>query len=330
MYVSTSLYAKVLDLFSSEYKLDRPGLETIPIPNAEPPPIRLLIQYTPPIMDDNTTISSSASLTIHLTSSSHASDSQEELDYELCRHSGRSSSNIAISSQSNPKDKKNKMKKKTIYFAYGSNLWQHQMHQRCPSSKFLGIVRLKGFKWIIYQRGFANIVEVDSHKEEEGTEKEEEKEEGDYRNQVWGMMYSLEEEDEKLLDEREGVPVAYRKEWIECEFWTVPEAAAAAASASSSREEEEEEVVKKVVDEEKKKRKPADITKRPGKEKMLVYINREMTDEGEIRKEYISRMNCGIKDAVKEGLPREYVEQVLRRWIPADGEEEEKKRVGGN
>lgn len=195
-------------------------------------------------------------------------------------------------------------------------------------------MRLKGFKWIIYQRGFANIVEVDSHKEGDD-EKEEKGEEGDYRNEVWGMMYSLEEEDEKLLDEREGVPVAYRKEWIECEFWTVPEAAA--ASASSSREEEEEEEVGKnedgsTLDEEKKKRKPADITKRPGKEKMLVYINREMTDEGEIRKEYISRMNCGIKDAVKEGLPREYVEQVLRRWIPADGEEEEeeKKRVGGN
>lgn len=167
---------------------------------------------------------------------------------------------------------------------------------------------------------------------------EKEKGEGDYRNQVWGMMYSLEENDEKLLDEREGVPVAYRKEWIECEFWTVPEAAAASASSSREEEEEEEEVGKNeedtsTLDERKTKKKPADITKRPGKEKMLVYINREMTDEGEIRKEYISRMNCGIKDAVKEGLPREYVEQVLRRWIPADeeeGEEEEKKRVGGN
>lgn len=192
-------------------------------------------------------------------------------------------------------------------------------------------MRLKGFQWIIYQRGFANIVEVDSH-EEVDDEKEEKGKEGDYRNEVWGMMYSLEENDEKLLDEREGVPVAYRKEWIECEFWTVPEAAAASASSSREEEEEEEEDVKKVVYEEKKKRKPADITKRPGKEKMLVYINREMTDEGEIRKEYISRMNCGIKDAVKEGLPRKYVEQVLRRWIPADGEEEEeeKKRVGGD
>lgn len=201
------------------------------------------------------------------------------------------------------------------------------MHQRCPSSKFLGIVRLKGFRWIIYQRGFANIVEVDSYKEDD-----EKEEKGDYRNQVWGMMYSLEEEDEKLLDEREGVPVAYRKEWIECEFWTVPEAAASSSSSASSRGGEEE-VGKNEEDtttaEKKKKRKPADITKRPGKEKMLVYINREMTDEGEIRTEYISRMNCGIKDAVKEGLPREYVEQVLRRWIPADGEEE-KKRVGGN
>lgn len=187
-------------------------------------------------------------------------------------------------------------------------------------------MRLKGFQWIIYQRGFANIVEVDGHKEVD----DEKEEKGDYRNQVWGMMYSLEENDEKLLDEREGVPVAYRKEWIECEFWTVPEAAA----SSSSREEDvtqEKEGEDDTTAEKKTKRKPADITKRPGKEKMLVYINREMTDEGEIRKEYIFRMNCGIKDAVKEGLPREYVEQVLRRWIPADGgEEEEKKKVGGD
>lgn len=195
-------------------------------------------------------------------------------------------------------------------------------------------MRLKGFRWIIYQRGFANIVEVDSH-EEGDDEKEEKGKEGDYRNQVWGMMYSLEENDEKLLDEREGVPVAYRKEWMECEFWTVPEAAASSSSSSALSRGGEEEVGKNedgsTLDEERTKRKPADITKRPGKEKMLVYINREMTDEGEIRKEYISRMNCGIKDAVKEGLPTEYVEQVLRRWIPADGgEEEEKKRVGGN
>lgn len=174
-------------------------------------------------------------------------------------------------------------------------------------------------------------MEVDSHKEEGDDEKEEK---GDYRNEVWGMMYSLEENDEKLLDEREGVPVAYRKEWIECEFWTVPEAAASSSSREEGVTQEKEGEEDTTTAEKKKKRKPADITKRPGKEKMLVYINREMTDEGEIRKEYISRMNCGIKDAVKEGLPREYVEQVLRRWIPADGEEgeeeEEKKRVGGN
>lgn len=192
---------------------------------------------------------------------------------------------------------------------------------------------MKGFEWMIYQRGFANIVEVDGHEEGGDDEKEEKGKEGDYRNQVWGMMYSLEENDEKLLDEREGVPVAYRKEWIECEFWTVPEAAASSSSREEGVTQEKEGEEDTTTAEKKKKRKPADITKRPGKEKMLVYINREMTDEGEIRKEYISRMNCGIKDAVKEGLPREYVEQVLRRWIPADGEEgeeEEKKSVGGN
>jgi len=31
------------------------------------------------------------------------------------------------------------MSSKTIYFAYGSNLWLDQMERRCPESKFIGI-----------------------------------------------------------------------------------------------------------------------------------------------------------------------------------------------
>lgn len=49
---------------------------------------------------------------------------------------------------------------------------------------------------------------------------------------------------------------------------------------------------------------------------MLVYINRKMTVPDKPKKEYIYRMNMGIKDAVKEGMPKAYVDKVMRRFIP--------------
>ena len=56
----------------------------------------------------------------------------------------------------------------------------------------------------------------------------------------------------------------------------------------------------------------------------MVYINRHRTSEGVSKEEYVYRMNCGIKDAVKEGVPKEYIEQVLRKWIPEDEDEDAK------
>ncbi|GIZ43912.1 hypothetical protein CKM354_000712400 [Cercospora kikuchii] len=187
---------------------------------------------------------------------------------------------------------------RTIYFGYGSNLWLHQMRQRCPTSKYLGIARLKGYKWIIYDRGYANIIELsEEEKQHDSNDKH------DYLKEVWGLVYSLEHEDERRLDVNEGVAHgAYSKEWIECEFWT-------ASSERTVRENTAHSF--SYVDEGK-----PDTSKKPGKTEMLVYINRENAREGKIKEEYVYRMNKGIRDALKEGVPRQYVEQVLREWIP--------------
>ncbi|KIM39271.1 hypothetical protein M413DRAFT_447212 [Hebeloma cylindrosporum] len=50
------------------------------------------------------------------------------------------------------------MSSKTVYFAYGSNLWLDQMGRRCPESKFIGIASLNDWKWIINIRGCATII----------------------------------------------------------------------------------------------------------------------------------------------------------------------------
>ena len=75
------------------------------------------------------------------------------------------------------------------------------MSLRCPSSEFLGIGRLKGYHWIINDRGYANIVETKQSDDE-----------------VYGLIYSLSHSDEVALDRNEGVPIAYTKETISVQF----------------------------------------------------------------------------------------------------------------
>ncbi|CAN9080669.1 unnamed protein product [Alternaria alternata] len=181
----------------------------------------------------------------------------------------------------------------TIYFGYGSNLWLHQMTTRCPTSTYLGVARLPNYQWIINDRGYANVVEVaDSNSTSMSP----------YDDVVFGLVYSLEAEDEKRLDKNEGVPVAYTKEMLECEFWP------------SDTEHK------------------VDTSKDPEKkEGMLVYIDRNRVQPDKPREEYIYRMNQGITDAVKLGVPEEYVRDVMRKYIPAqeddDGKEGEREKM---
>ncbi|CAN9102868.1 unnamed protein product [Alternaria sp. RS040] len=181
----------------------------------------------------------------------------------------------------------------TIYFGYGSNLWLHQMTTRCPTSTYLGVARLPNYQWIINDRGYANVVEVtDSNSTSMSP----------YDDVVFGLVYSLEAEDEKRLDKNEGVPVAYTKEMLQCEFWP------------SDTEHK------------------VDTSKDPEKkEGMLVYIDRNRVQPDKPREEYIYRMNQGITDAVKLGVPEDYVRDVMREYIPAqeddDGKEGERERM---
>jgi len=88
----------------------------------------------------------------------------------------------------------------TLYFAYGSNLWLHQMGKRCPESRFVGIARLDDWKFIINQRGYATIVQSKN----------------DY---VWAIAYNLTADDEATLDINERVPFSYVKKYLQVTLW---------------------------------------------------------------------------------------------------------------
>ena len=165
----------------------------------------------------------------------------------------------------------------TYYFGYGSNLWLRQMSLRCPSSTYVGIARLSSYRWMINNRGYANIVETNSTSDV-----------------VYGLVYRLTQKDEDRLDVNEGVPIAYTKEMIPIDFW--PLDAGEKVDFSSSGETKD----------------------------LLVYIDRERVKDDKPKTEYIHRINMGVADAVKIGMPQDYVDDVIRKFIPAKGDEKAK------
>ncbi|KAF1361036.1 hypothetical protein EJ07DRAFT_164638 [Lizonia empirigonia] len=160
----------------------------------------------------------------------------------------------------------------TIYFGYGSNLWQHQMAVRCPTSSYLGVARLAHHTWLINSRGTPTWCRAARRRAATRTPR---------------------------LDRNEGVPVAYTKEMIACEFWpsTGGDRVDTGAPPFETRE-------------------------------MLVYIDRNRTTPDKPREEYVYRMNQGIKDAVRMGVPEKYVANVMREYIP-EGDNENDGKAGG-
>lgn len=180
----------------------------------------------------------------------------------------------------------------TFYFSYGSNMWLDQMAHRCPNSKYLGIANVPGYRWIINARGSANIVQVSNTH----TANPSESQQPSLSDPVWGLVYYLAPSDEAYLDTREHVPDHFTKEMLPTQFW--PSKYICEAPFSSATEDK------------------IDVAKAPETVDMLVYVNRLRTTEDLPRDEYVLRMNKGISDALKVGVSEEYVDKVVRKFIP--------------
>ncbi|USP74680.1 uncharacterized protein yc1106_01954 [Curvularia clavata] len=197
--------------------------------------------------------------------------------------------------------------KPTLYFGYGSNLWLHQMSTRCPESQYLGIARLNGYKWLINERGYANVVEDTSSTSTSASASE--------AAYVYGLVYSLSPTDEARLDKNEGVPIAYTKEYLPCDFWSVDSASASASPSPSPSSTITTTTYPPKID----PSLPPSQTSKP----LLVYIDRQRVSPSTPRHEYVYRMNRGIEDALACGVPEEYVRDVMRVYIPSDDDDED-------
>jgi gamma-glutamylcyclotransferase len=185
----------------------------------------------------------------------------------------------------------------TIYFAYGSNLWLHQMRTRCPTSTYLGVALLKNYTWIINSRGYANVIEQTKKSQPSSSDTTTST---TSQSSVYGLVFSLAPSDESQLDKNEGVPIAYTKEHLACDFWKAKDSSSGLDTSKP----------------------PTETGKR-----MLVYIDRKRVAEDTPKDEYVYRLNRGIDDALKMGVPKSYVDGVMRKFIPGEGEDGKGKRM---
>ncbi|KAJ7685424.1 Butirosin biosynthesis, BtrG-like protein [Mycena polygramma] len=103
---------------------------------------------------------------------------------------------------------------------------------------------------------------------------------GSVGDEVWAFVYELSPTDEELLDGYEGVPTSYVKQTIWVEYFG----------------------------------KTGHGEVRHGKRMVnaLVYVDVERIKDGPPKREYIQRMNSAIADALKEGVPKGYIDKYLR------------------
>lgn len=80
-----------------------------------------------------------------------------------------------------------------LYFGFASNLSPRTLQQRCPGSLYVGLAVLKGWRFIISEVGFGNIVP------------------GSEDDEVWGTLHFLTHQSEAALDQSEEVPSWHQK-----------------------------------------------------------------------------------------------------------------------
>lgn len=228
--------------------------------------------------------------------------------------------------QSNPR---------TLYFAYGSNLSHTQMRKRCSSdpeisAKPVGIARLDNWRWIICERGYANVIPpyVNSADGTDGnTESHQDQMDEDNKDVIWGVLYDMTPEDLRTLDMYEGIDRS------------APKASPDHPVDSATRPYEQGAgsynkwnvlvTVTKWLDEDHRKKYDGfhnTITSAGGpvgfvggdhaQQRVLVYVDEYRTEEGKPKGEYITRMNRGIRESVELGIPKDWIEKVMRKSIP--------------
>lgn len=196
------------------------------------------------------------------------------------------------------------------------------MRSRCTfhpslSGKPVALARLEGWRWFICDRGYANVFppgemrwgrygeQADGEGGIPASVCEGEKDGGDV---VYGVLYEMARDDERLLDGYEGV------DWESAPA----DAQGKVSTAIRPREQGSGDYNKWYL--------PAQVTKwldeeqkelREGKEEqtVLVYVDEKGVGAGPPKREYIARMDRGVREAEELGFPSKWATRVMRRLL---------------
>ncbi|PWY77130.1 hypothetical protein BO70DRAFT_258106, partial [Aspergillus heteromorphus CBS 117.55] len=196
---------------------------------------------------------------------------------------------------------------KPLYFAYGSNLSPTQMSSRCihnPASSIpLAIARLPRWRWLICQAGYANVLPPAEMRVGRQLDADIPESEDD---DVYGVLYAMDDKDERVLDGYEGVDRAAP---------LTVEGDTNVSPAIREREQGRGSYNKWVVE--------AEIIQWIGAEStgadtipVLVYVDENRVERAPPKEEYIPRMNRAIRESVAIGFPGRWAEKTMRPSIP--------------
>ncbi|KAE8133955.1 hypothetical protein BDV38DRAFT_172639 [Aspergillus pseudotamarii] len=224
---------------------------------------------------------------------------------------------ITITTNSHPSDNSTttpqQTKPRPLYFAYGSNLSFTQMRLRCTyypdlSSKPVAIARLDHWRWLICQAGYANVIPpAELRVGREADDGEDVPVSGD-DDAVYGVLYEMDIEDERLLDGYEGI------DWSALPSRATHKVPAHIRPTEQGHGDYNKWYVPATVtmwlDEGQKKRREHGVIE------TLVYVDEERVRVGPPKDEYIPRMNRAIREAESLGFPKKWADEVMRKSIP--------------
>ena len=200
------------------------------------------------------------------------------------------------------------------YFAYGSNMSLQQMAERCPASLLMGKGRIEGYRWQINGRGVANIVKSAN-------------------DSVEGLVYQVDAKDKRRLDRSEGVARGfYDDEHLCIEFLPLSNPGLKTFHIAKQLEMDDERDPEQgghqpsspkslgpsgahdaaSVTHELSYQSPSRYPRRESLEmvEVIVYVSHEYKKDGQIRPEYVARMERAITDGRKLGLSDSCLNQI--------------------
>jgi hypothetical protein len=212
-------------------------------------------------------------------------------------------------------------KRPHLYFAYGSNLSPTQMRHRCTinpthSAKPLAIASLPHWRWHINEAGYANVLPPKGLRISSQTSPAADKIPiSGVEDTVFGVLYEMDVGDERILDGYEG---------IDREADVVKPGPGGIDVDIRPREQGEGDYNKWYVEAGVVRWLDEDARRVWGdggseeKVRVLVYVDEERVVVSKPNAEYIPRMNRAMREAEELGVSGEWLEDVLRRFIPKE------------